>query len=99
MALGRTKRRSDSASSALFRSLSQPEELLLHEGHVVGIRRGRTWNVEVRTGDVRRGLQRPSRRPGQYQIVSLLRKSDARRDHVIRNHFTGVEDFRRIKIR
>ena len=51
-------------------NLPQPEELLLEE-QVIGVWRGRTWNVRVRTGGIRRGLERPSRGPGQEPVVFL----------------------------
>jgi hypothetical protein len=60
------------AGNSVFRSSSQPEELLRMQGRVVGVWRGCARNVTVNTNHIRRALQRPSRRPGQHQIVSLV---------------------------
>src|SRR5438067_124836 len=78
-------------------SLTQPQELLRALGHVVVVWRGCAGDVGVRTGNIRRALQKPSRWPGQHELISLLRKRDRRPDYMIRKDFACAKDFCRIK--
>src|SRR2546421_6884503 len=82
-----------------LRSPSQPEELLRGLGCVVAVGRGCAGDVGVRTGDVGRALQEPSRRPGQEQGVSCLRKIHWCPGQFIRDDFAAAEYFGRVKVR